>query len=67
MGKMKRYFKGVGIEAKRVRWPKKNDLWISIVVVLVITVFAALCLALDDAITARLLAQLKKAFESFGA
>mgnify|MGYP001042193066 CR=1 FL=1 len=52
-------------EAKRVRWPKKNDLWVSIVVVLVITVFAALCLALDDALTAKLLGQLEKAFSSF--
>lgn len=65
MGKMKRYFKGVGTETKRVRWPKKNDLWVSIVVVLVITVFAALCLALDDALTAKLLGQLEKAFSSF--
>ncbi len=67
MSKVKKYFKGVAVEAKRVRWPKKNDLWASIAVVIAVTVFCALCLALDDAITAKLLGQLEDAFKSWGA
>ena len=66
MGKVRRYFQGVVLEGKRVRWPKKNELWPSIAVVVVITAFAALCLALDDVIVAKLLGELEKAFSTFG-
>lgn len=64
MNKLKKYFKGVVKEGKRVRWPKKHDLWTSIAVVVCITFFAALCLAASDALTAELLGQLEDAFSS---
>ena len=58
------FFKGVVRELKRVRWPKKHDLWTSIAVVVCVTFFAALCLAASDALTAELLGQLEDAFSS---
>ncbi len=64
MYKIKKYFKGVVKEGKRVRWPKKHELWSSIAVVVCVTVFAALCLAASDALTAKLLGQLEDAFSS---
>lgn len=67
MSKLRKYFKGVGVEAKRVRWPKKNDLWTSIGVVIFVTVFCSLCLACADGIAAKLLGLLEEAFKSWGA
>lgn len=64
MGKTKRYFQGVKKEGKRVRWPKKHELWPAVAVVLVITIFAALCLACDDLLSNRLLSMLEDAFSS---
>ena len=64
MSKLTKYFKGVAKEGKRVRWPKKNELWGSIAVVVAVTLFAALCLAASDALTAELLGQLEDAFSS---
>ncbi len=64
MSKLSKYFKGVAKEGKRVRWPKKHDLWASIAVVVCVTFFAALCLALSDGLTAKLLGQLEDAFSN---
>lgn len=48
MNKRKRYFRGVGEEAKRVRWPSPKQLWKSVAVVLVISIITASRIALFD-------------------
>lgn len=63
MKKVVRYFKGVGREAKRIKWPTREVLTSSIIVVICITVFAGLFLALEDYAAGVLLEQLRKAFE----
>lgn len=57
------YFKGVGREAKRVRWPKRETFLPAIGVVIAITVFAAIFLVLEDLAAGTLIEQLQKAFE----
>lgn len=56
------YFKGVGREAKRVRWPKKSELLPAIVVVLCIVIIASLFLALEDLAANKIIEQIKEAF-----
>lgn len=63
MRKIVRYFKGVGREAKRIKWPTREVLLPSIIVVICITVFASLFLALEDYASNILLEQLRDAFE----
>ena len=58
------YFKGVGREAKRVRWPKKDQLLPSIAVVLCIVIFAALFLSLEDLAANTIIEQIKEAFKN---
>jgi len=57
-----KYLKEVVKEGKRVRWPKREELWPSIAVVLVITIFVALFLALEDLTAQNIINQLKDAF-----
>lgn len=57
-----KYVKEVVKEGKRVRWPKREELWPSIAVVLVITIFVALFLALEDLTAQNIINQLKDAF-----
>lgn len=57
-----KYLKEVVKEGKRVRWPKRDELWPSIAVVLVITIFVALFLALEDLTAQSIINQLKDAF-----
>ncbi len=57
-----KYMKEVVREGKRVRWPKKNKFWSTVAVVVVIAVFAALILALEDLAAARIIELLKQAF-----
>ncbi len=64
MGKIVRYFKGVAKEAHRIRWIKKDEFWKAVATVLVITVFAAVFLAIEDAAAGTLITQLRNAFES---
>ena len=59
---LKSYAKGVVKEGKRVRWPKREVLIPSIIVVVVITVFAALVLFAEDAAGNRIIQLLKDAF-----
>ncbi len=59
---LKNYAKGVVKEGKRVRWPKRDVLIPSIVVVVVIAVLAALILFAEDAAGNRLIQILKEAF-----
>jgi len=58
------YFRGVAREAKRVRWPNKDELLPAIAVVICITVFTALFLALEDYAANTIIEQLKNAFAS---
>lgn len=57
-----KYLKEVVREGKRVRWPKREDLWPAIAVVIVITVFTALFLAFEDLTAQSIINQLKDAF-----
>lgn len=57
-----KYLKEVAREAKRVRWPSKEKLWPSIAVVIVVTAFVAIFLALEDLAAASIIQQLKNAF-----
>lgn len=57
-----KYIKEVGKEAKRVRWPKREQLIPMIVVVIVISLFAAIFLSLEDLTAASMINQLKAAF-----
>lgn len=62
--KLKKFVQEVVRESKRVRWPKTDALVSSILIVIVITVFAALALTLEDLAVAELLGQIRSAFES---
>ena len=42
MNKISRYFRGVGEEARRIRWPNRKILWTAVGVVLVIAIVSAL-------------------------
>ncbi len=57
-----KYLKEVVKEGKRVRWPKRDELWPAIAVVLVITIFVAVFLALEDLTAQSIINQLKDAF-----
>ena len=57
-----KYIKEVGKEAKRVRWPKREQLVPMIVVVIAISLFAAIFLSLEDLTAASMINQLKSAF-----
>ncbi|MEN9819592.1 MAG: hypothetical protein RL379_370 [Bacillota bacterium] len=61
---IKKFLQEVTRESKRIRWPKSDALISSIVVVIVITVFSALALTLEDLAVAELLGQIRSAFES---
>jgi preprotein translocase, SecE subunit, bacterial len=64
MGRIIRYFKGVGKEAKRIRWPKKDVFLPAIITVVVITAFAAIFLLVEDLAAGTLIQQLRDAFSS---
>ncbi len=57
-----KYAKEVVKEGKRVRWPKREQLIPMIVVVVAISAFAAIFLALEDLTAASMINQLKAAF-----
>lgn len=63
---IKSYAKGVVKEGKRVRWPKREILIPSIVVVIIIAAVAGLILFAEDAAGARLISILKDAFKNVG-
>ena len=63
---VKSYAKGVVKEGKRVRWPKREILIPSIIVVIIIAAVAGLILFAEDAAGARLIAILKDAFKNVG-
>jgi len=57
-----KYAKEVVKEGKRVRWPKREQLFPALVVVIVISLFCALFLALEDLTASSIITQLKNAF-----
>ena len=63
---VKSYAKGVVKEGKRVRWPKRDVLIPSIIVVIIIATVAGLLLFAEDAAGAKLIGLLKDAFKSMG-
>ena len=62
--KLRKFFQEVSREAKRVRWPQTNAFVTSILIVIVITVFSAFVLTLEDLAVAQLLGEIRAAFES---
>lgn len=58
----KKYVKEVVKEGKRVRWPKRDVLIPTIIVVVIIAGLAALFLSLEDLAAGRLIQLLKDAF-----
>ena len=61
---VKSYAKGVVKEGKRVRWPKREVLIPSIIVVVVIAAISAMLLFAEDIAGNRLIQMLKEAFSS---
>lgn len=57
-----KYTREVVKEGKRVRWPKREDFGPMIVVVVLISLFAALFLSLEDLTAASMINTLKQAF-----
>jgi len=64
MKKIKNYFKGVGLEARRIRWPKRKQLWQSVGVVCVITVVSALLIYFEDWLAIQVMKGFETAFPS---
>lgn len=62
---LKKYSSEVVKEAKRVRWPKREVLLGTIVVVLVVVAFAATMLFLEDLAVGKLLGEIERVFEGF--
>ena len=62
---VRKYTKEVIKEAKRVRWPKRDVLLLALVTTLVICIFAALILRLEDLVAGELLKALKEVFKGF--
>lgn len=58
----KKYVKEVIKEGKRIRWPKRDVLIPTIIVVVLIAGIAALFLSLEDLAAGRLIQMLKDAF-----
>ncbi len=64
MKRINRYFKGVGEEVRRIRWPSRHLLWTSVLVVCCVTIIFALSLLFCDFIAAEILKAFESAFES---
>ena len=61
---VRKYTKEVIKEAKRVRWPKRDVFLLALVTTLVICIFAALVLRLEDLVAGELLKALKEVFKN---
>jgi preprotein translocase SecE subunit len=62
--RIKKYFKEVAREARRVRWPKRDQMIPALFAVIGVTLFAVLFLMLEDWGSATLLQQLRNAFSA---
>ena len=58
-----KYTKEVVKEGRRIRWPKRDQLIPAIIVVIIISAFAALFLTLEDLTAASLINPLRNAFQ----
>lgn len=63
---VKKYTQEVIREGKRVRWPKKEQFFTVLVTVIIICVFCALILSLEDWAAGSLINQLKELFKGIG-
>ncbi len=63
---VRKYFKEVAREGRRVRWPNREQLLPALGVVLLIAIFTALFLMLEDLASGTLIQQLHNAFSSIG-
>jgi preprotein translocase SecE subunit len=64
MNKITNYIRGVFHEGKRIKWPKRKELLPAFITVLVITIFAAIFLLLENYASEVLVKELRQAFES---
>lgn len=62
MHKISKYFRGVGEEARRIRWPDRKLLWQSVAKVLVIALVAALVIALSDYLIIQIIQAVEEAY-----
>ncbi len=62
----KKYAQEVVKEGKRVRWPKRDQFIPAFIAAIVICVFCALILSLEDWGAGTLISQLKDLFKGFG-
>ena len=62
MNKISRYFRGVGEEARRVRWPDQKTLWHAVGIVLLIAVGFSLFIYLCDLLTIQIMKGFDNAF-----
>lgn len=62
----KKYVQEVVREGKRVRWPKREQFVPALIAAVVICVFCALVLSLEDLAAGTLIGQLKELFKGFG-
>ncbi len=62
MHKISKYFRGVGEEARRIRWPDKRTLGLSVAKVLAIAIVAALVMLLSDYLVGEILKAVGEAF-----
>jgi preprotein translocase SecE subunit len=60
--KFMKYFRGVGEEARRVRWPDQKTLWKNVGIVLLISIGFALFIYACDALTIQIMKSFKNAF-----
>jgi len=60
---VRKYTKEVIREAKRIRWPKRDVFLMALVTTLVICIFAALVLRLEDLVSGELIKALKDVFK----
>ena len=62
---LKKYTGEVIKEAKRVRWPKREILFNTLIVVLVVVFLAASILFIEDVAVGKLLGEIERVFEGF--
>ena len=63
---VRKYVSEVVKEGKRVRWPKKEIFFPTLLTVIIICVFCALILSLEDWAAGTLIGQLKELFKGLG-
>ena len=63
---VRKYAKEVIREGKRVRWPKRDVFLMALAVTLVICVFCALILRLEDLVSGELIKAIKEVFKGMG-